>query len=88
MMFSGVVLWFPVFFGNRLPDLAIGMAYIAHSDEAILAISAIVVWHFYNVHYNPDKFPMSWVWWHGKISESEIMQEHPVEYRRLTGSSE
>ncbi len=61
MMFSGLVLWFPVFFGNRLPDLALGMAYIAHSDEAILAISAIVVWHFYNVHYNPDKFPMSWV---------------------------
>jgi formate dehydrogenase subunit gamma len=85
MMLSGLVLWFPVYFGNRLPDLAIGMAYIAHSDEAVLAISAIVVWHFYNVHYNPDKFPMSWVWWHGRISEEEIKAEHPLEYRRLTG---
>jgi formate dehydrogenase gamma subunit len=83
MMVSGVILWFPVFFGNRLPDLAIGMAYIAHSDEAVLAISAIVVWHFYNVHYNPDKFPMSWVWWDGKISEDEIKTEHPLEYERL-----
>ncbi len=83
MMFSGLVLWFPVFFGNRLPDLTIGIAYVAHSDEAILAISAIVVWHFYNVHYNPDKFPMSWVWWHGRISESEIRKEHPLEYERL-----
>lgn len=83
MMFSGLVLWFPVFFGNPLPDLTIGTAYVMHSDEALLAISAIVVWHFYNVHYNPDKFPMSWVWWHGRISESEIRKEHPLEYERL-----
>ena len=83
MMFSGLVLWFPVYFGNMMPDITIGMAYIAHSDEAILAISAIVVWHFYNVHYNPDKFPASWIWWHGKISEDEIRHEHPLEYERL-----
>jgi cytochrome b subunit of formate dehydrogenase len=86
MMISGLVLWFPVYFGNRLPDVAIAMAYIAHSDEAILAISAIVVWHFYNVHYNPDKFPMSWVWLHGRISEDEIIAEHPLEYDRLVGA--
>jgi formate dehydrogenase gamma subunit len=83
MMLSGLILWFPVLFGNLLPDIAIPMAYIAHSDEAILAISAIVVWHFYNVHYNPDKFPMSWVWLTGRVSEAEIAQEHPLEYERL-----
>ncbi len=83
MMLSGLILWFPVFFGNRLPDLAIPMAYIAHSDEAILAISAIVVWHFYNVHYNPDKFPMSRVWITGRISEEEMLREHPLEYARI-----
>ncbi len=83
MMLSGLILWFPVFFGNVLPDIAIPMAYIAHSDEAILAISAIVVWHFYNVHYNPDKFPMSRVWLTGRISEEEIAREHPLEYQRL-----
>ncbi len=83
MMISGLILWFPVWFGNRLPDIAIPMAYIAHSDEAVLAISAIVVWHFYNVHYNPDKFPMSWVWLTGRISEHDIRHEHPLEYERL-----
>jgi formate dehydrogenase gamma subunit len=83
MMVSGLVLWFPVFFGNLLPDLAIGIAYIAHSDEAILAISAIVVWHFYNAHWNPDKFPMNWVWWTGTLSEEEIRKEHPLEYERV-----
>ncbi|MGE3958177.1 MAG: formate dehydrogenase subunit gamma [Vicinamibacterales bacterium] len=83
MMISGLILWFPVWFGNRLPDIAIPMAYIAHSDEAVLAISAIVVWHFYNVHFNPDKFPMSWVWLTGRISEHDIRHEHPLEYERL-----
>jgi formate dehydrogenase subunit gamma len=83
MMLSGLVLWFPVFFGNMLADLAIPIAYIAHSDEAILAISAIVVWHFYNVHYSPDKFPMSWVWLTGRISEHDIQHEHTLEYERL-----
>lgn len=87
MMLSGLVLWFPVFFGNHLPDLAIPMAYIAHSDEAILAISAIVVWHFYNVHYNPDKFPMSWVWLTGRISEEEMIREHPLEYERIQAAA-
>ncbi len=83
MVFSGVVLWFPVYFGNHLPDLAIGVAMIAHSDEALLAISAIVLWHFYNVHFNPDKFPMSWVWLHGRIYRTELRHEHPLEYARM-----
>jgi cytochrome b subunit of formate dehydrogenase len=86
MMGSGLVLWFPVFFGNLLPDIAIPMAYIAHSDEAILAISAIVVWHFYNVHYSPDQFPMSWVWLTGRVSEQDLKKDHPLEYERLTGA--
>ncbi len=86
MMFSGLILWFPVFFGNFLPNIAIPMAFIAHSDEAVLAISAIVVWHFYNVHYNPDKFPGSTVWLDGKLTEEEIIKEHPLEYERITGN--
>jgi len=85
MMLSGLVLWFPVFFGNRLPDLAIGMAYIAHSDEAILAISAIVVWHMYNVHVSPGQFHRFRTWLDGRITREELLVAHPLEYERLTG---
>lgn len=87
MMISGLILWFPVFFGRILPALAIPIAYVAHSDEAILAISAIVVWHFYNVHYDPEKFPMSRVWLTGRISEHEIRHEHPLEYERIIAAA-
>ncbi len=85
MMFSGLVLWFPVFFGNRLPDLAIGMAYIAHSDEAILAVSAIVVWHLYNVHVSPGRFHRFRTWLDGRITREEMIVAHPREYERTTG---
>ena len=85
MMLSGLVLWFPVFFGNRLPDLAIGMAYIAHSDEAILAISAIVVWHMYNVHVSPGQFHRFRTWLDGRITREEMVVAHPLEYERVTG---
>jgi cytochrome b subunit of formate dehydrogenase len=83
MVFSGAVLWFPVFFGNRLPDLAIGMAYIAHSEEAVLAFLAIAIWHMYNVHLDPEHFPMSETWYSGVSTESHMKREHPLEKKRM-----
>ena len=88
MVFSGLVLWFPVYFGNQLPDTGIAVAYIAHSDEAILAFLAIVVWHFYNTHFNPDHFPMSKVWFAGTLSRTEMIREHPLELERLEKKTE
>ena len=34
------------------------MAHIIHSDEAMLAAGFIFTFHFFNVHFRPDKFPM------------------------------
>ncbi|MGC8861307.1 MAG: cytochrome b/b6 domain-containing protein, partial [Armatimonadota bacterium] len=83
MVLSGLVLWFPVFFGNRLTDLGLGMAYIAHSDEALLAFLAILMWHLYNTHFDPEHFPMSSVWLSGTLTESEMEREHPLEKRQI-----
>ena len=79
MVFSGLVLWFPVYIGSRLPEIGISFAYIAHSDEAILAFLAIVTWHLYNVHFNPDTFPMSPTFFTGTKSREEMEREHPLE---------
>jgi cytochrome b subunit of formate dehydrogenase len=86
MVLSGAVLWFPVFFGNRLTDLGLGVAYIAHSDEALLALLAILVWHLYNTHFDPDHFPMSTVWYSGVLTESQMEREHPIEKSRLNST--
>lgn len=83
MVFSGFVLWFPIYFGNVLPEIGLSAAYIAHSDEAILAFLAIAVWHFYNVHFSPGDFPMSPTWWTGRKSRSQMEHEHPLELERI-----
>ena len=88
MVVSGLVLWFPVYFGNRLTDLAIAAAYIAHSDEALLAFLAILMWHLYNTHFDPDHFPMSSVWYSGVLTEEEKEREHPLEKAQLNGAGE
>jgi formate dehydrogenase subunit gamma len=79
MIGSGLVLWFKEQFAKGVFDIARE----AHSDEGLLATLAIIVWHFYNVHLNPDVFPMSFVWWHGKLSESEMKHHHPLEYAEI-----
>jgi len=79
MIGSGLILWFKEAFSKGLFDIARE----AHSDEGLLATLAIIIWHFYNVHFNPDVFPMSWVWWHGKLSESQMKHHHALEYAEI-----
>jgi cytochrome b subunit of formate dehydrogenase len=83
MIGSGVVLWFHEYAMRFLPKVAVDVAHEAHSDEGLLATLAIVIWHFYNVHFNPDRFPMSWVWWTGKMSREDMLEHHPLEYERI-----
>jgi hypothetical protein len=54
-----------------------------HFYEAILATLAILVWHFYFVIFNPDVYPMNFSWLTGRMSEREMLEEHPLELERL-----
>ncbi len=87
MIGSGALLWFENFSLRYLPKFILDISKEAHSDEALLATLAIVIWHFYNVHFNPSKFPGSLMWWHGRITEEEIIEEHPLEYERIVQES-
>jgi formate dehydrogenase subunit gamma len=83
MIGSGLFLWFETDVMRFLPKYAIDMAHEMHSDEALLATLAIVIWHFYNVHFNPDRFPGTLLWWHGQLTEHEMKEEHPREYDEI-----
>ncbi|MGB9586680.1 MAG: formate dehydrogenase subunit gamma [Armatimonadota bacterium] len=83
MIVSGLMLWFHGQIMNFVPKLYLDVAREAHSDEALLATLAIVIWHFYNVHFNPRRFPGSLTWLTGKISEEEMMHDHPLEYEEV-----
>jgi cytochrome b subunit of formate dehydrogenase len=72
MIGSGLILWFPDIAAKYVPWLSYKLAAEIHADEAILAALALFIWHFYNVHYNPSRFPGTLLWWHGKISREEM----------------
>lgn len=76
---TGIFLWFEQYFPKFIFDVSI----LVHTMEAILASSAIMVWHFYEVHLKPGKFPMSTIWLNGKIPEHELEEEHPLQYQRI-----
>ena len=83
MIGSGLVLWFENVVMRFFPKYVTDVAHEMHSDEALLATLAITIWHFYNVHFNPDRFPGTLLWWHGQLSEHEMKEEHPLEYDEI-----
>ena len=79
---SGLIMWFPEFFTLLLPGWTINVALIIHSDEALLAAGFIFTFHFFNVHFRPDKFPMDRVMFSGRITKAELMNERRKLYDR------
>jgi cytochrome b subunit of formate dehydrogenase len=77
---TGLMLWFKVQFGTWFPRWWLDIATAIHFWEAVLATLAIVVWHFYQVIFEPDVYPMNWAWWDGRISEEEYAEEHGEAY--------
>lgn len=80
---SGLLMWFPDFTMQYFPKWFVDAYRWGHSDEAVLAVMFIFTWHFYNVHFQPDFFPMSWVWWDGNISMEVMEHEHALELEML-----
>ncbi|AEH44275.1 hypothetical protein Thein_0393 [Thermodesulfatator indicus DSM 15286] len=76
---TGIILWFNTHFSL----FAIELSDLIHTMEATLATMAIIVWHFYAVHWKPGKYPMSWIWIDGKMHVYEVLEEHPLWYERL-----
>jgi cytochrome b subunit of formate dehydrogenase len=76
MVASGLVLWFPVFFGNRLPDPWLVLAHLAHGDEALIAIGVVVLWHFYTVHVMPWPHHRFMTWLDGRVHHAHWVAEH------------
>jgi cytochrome b subunit of formate dehydrogenase len=75
MGLTGFMMWNPLSTTRLLPGDFIPAAKAAHGAEAILAVLAIIVWHFYHVHikhFNKSMFT-------GKLDRTEMMHEHPAE---------
>ncbi len=81
---TGFMLWNPIASAKFLPGEIIPAAKAAHGMEAVLAVAAIIVWHFYSVHikfFNKSMFT-------GKLTEEEMAHEHPLELVELKEGTE
>lgn len=77
MAVTGLMIWYSVNVAAWIPRWWIDVATTVHYYEAILATLAILVWHFYQVIFDPDTYPMNWAWLDGKMSEEQFEEEHP-----------
>ncbi|MBP1703331.1 MAG: cytochrome c family protein, partial [Chloroflexi bacterium] len=50
MAITGFMMWNPLVTTQLLPGQFIPAAKAAHGAEAVLAVLAIIIWHFYHVH--------------------------------------
>jgi cytochrome b subunit of formate dehydrogenase len=80
---SGLVLWFPTIASQFLPGIVINLAYLAHSDEAMLAFGFLIVVHLFNTHMRPERFPMDKVMFTGTITDTEWARDHALEWERM-----
>jgi cytochrome b subunit of formate dehydrogenase len=79
MGLTGFMMWNPITTTDFLPGDFIPAAKAAHGAEAILAVLAIIVWHFYHVHvkhFNKSMFT-------GKLNREEMLHEHPGELAQI-----
>jgi formate dehydrogenase gamma subunit len=72
---TGFMMWNPITTTKILPGEVIPAAKAAHGGEALLAVLAIIIWHMYGVHVKRFNKSM----WTGKMTEEEMLHEHPLE---------
>jgi cytochrome b subunit of formate dehydrogenase len=83
MIATGFMLWNPVATARFLPGQWIPAAQVVHGGEALLAILAVLVWHFYSVHLRSFNRAM----FTGHLTEHEMEHEHPLELERIKAGS-
>ncbi len=79
MASTGLMAWFKVGVGDRVPGWWVDVAITIHWYEAVLATLAIIVWHLYGVIYDPHSYPMNWSWFDGRMSIEQYEHEHPLD---------
>jgi cytochrome b subunit of formate dehydrogenase len=79
---AGSSLLFPEVMATVWPNAQFGqdLARLMHADEALMAITVIVFWHWSNVHLVPGRFPLQWTFITGKITREHQIEEHFLEY--------
>ncbi|MDZ4246060.1 MAG: cytochrome b/b6 domain-containing protein [Dehalococcoidia bacterium] len=85
---SGFILMFPVMVTRFLPGWVVPAALVAHSDEAMLALTWIFMVHIFFNHFSPGVFPINTSIFTGKVARERYRREHTLEFEQLTAADE
>jgi len=88
MGITGLMLWFKIDVFGFVPRWWIDIALAIHFYEAILATLAIIVWHFYQVIFDPDVYPINFAFIDGRVSEEAYKEEHELAYEEMKEQEE
>jgi formate dehydrogenase gamma subunit len=83
MGLTGLMIWFKIGVFGFLPRWWIDIALSVHFYEAVLATLAIIVWHFYQVIFDPDVYPINFAFIDGRVSEELYKEEHELAYEEM-----
>lgn len=79
MALTGFMMWNPIATVKFLPGVIIPASKVAHGMEAILAVLAVILWHFYFVHLRH----WNWSMIKGSLTRHEMEEEHAEELEEL-----
>jgi formate dehydrogenase subunit gamma len=85
MTITGLALWFPTLVTRFLPAEMVPVAKVLHTNEALILMLLVALWHIYNAIFSPEVFPMDTVMFTGKITKERMILEHPLEYENRYG---
>lgn len=83
MISTGLVLMYPAAIATVLPGQVIPASQLAHSNEAMLALLVLVIWHIYGASLSPEVFPLDTCIFTGYLPAEELRERHELEYQRL-----
>jgi formate dehydrogenase subunit gamma len=81
---TGLIQWFPSLVTQYLPGNTIPIARLAHSLQAVLSVSIIIIWHMYNAVIKERNSSI----FDGLMTEKDIQEKHPIEYYRILKAQE
>jgi cytochrome b subunit of formate dehydrogenase len=82
MGLTGFMLWNPILTTRIFPGEFVPAAKVAHGLEAVLAVLAILLWHFYHVHIRH----WNWSMFKGYLTRHEMLEEHAEELEKIETS--
>lgn len=85
MIVSGLILLYPAFVTRFLPGEFIPAAKVLHTNEALLVLLIIALWHIYNSIFSPEVFPFNTSIFTGYTTREGMAREHPIELARIEG---